>query len=286
MIVYRNVTKKYGAVAAVTDFSLEIARGEFFGLLGPNGAGKTTLLRMTTTLTYPSAGFIGIDGERIDRNLTSAKRRLGIVPQYSNLEGELSALQNLEYHGRLYGLPQALRRRRSEELLEFAALADRKNDRAKTFSGGMQRKLMIVKALMHEPDILLLDEITVGLDAAWRRRIWDLLRELHRQGLTILLTTHYLEEAWTLCSRLGMIDCGRLKHTGTPHDIIKSAGNFVLEYFENGETTQRFFDTRDDAIADAKRLPCEFKIREANLEDAFIKLTSKNLSSAESGDVI
>jgi ABC-2 type transport system ATP-binding protein len=150
----------------------------------------------------------------------------------------------------------------------------------------MQRKLMIVKALMHKPDILLLDETTVGLDAAWRRRIWDLLKELHKQGLTILLTTHYLEEARTLCSRLGMIDCGSLKRTGTPRDIIKSAGNFVLEYFENGETTQRFFDTCDDAIADAKRLPCEFKIREANLEDAFVKLTTKRLGGVEGGDVI
>ncbi|MDR1147079.1 MAG: ABC transporter ATP-binding protein [Spirochaetaceae bacterium] len=278
MIVYKNVTKKYGVITAVADFSLKIKRGEFFGLLGPNGAGKTTLLRMTTTLSAPDSGVISIDGERIDRNLTRAKRRMGVVPQYSNLEGELSALQNLEYHGRLYGLSPRQRKRRSSELLEFAALTERKNDKAKTFSGGMQRKLMIVKALMHEPEILLLDETTVGLDAAWRRRIWDLLRELQKQGLTILLTTHYLEEAQTLCSRVGMIDRGCLKRTGAPVEIIREAGTVVLEYFENGETAQHFFNSHAEAIADAARLNGEFKVRDANLEDAFIKLTKKRLA--------
>jgi ABC-2 type transport system ATP-binding protein len=281
MISYKNVTKRYGTVTAVSDFSLEIGRGEFFGLLGPNGAGKTTLLRMTSTLTAPSAGLISIDGARIDRNLTDAKRRLGVVPQYSNLENELSALQNLEYHGRLYGLPLRSIRRRSRELLEFSGLDGRKNDKARTFSGGMRRKLMIMKALMHEPDILLLDEPSAGLDAPWRRRIWDLLRELHKQGLSILLTTHYLEEAEALCSRLGMIDGGTLRRTGTPGEIISEAGNFVLEYFENGETIQRFFDDRDGAAAYAAaravRLEGGCRVREANLEDAFIKLTQKRL---------
>ena len=277
MILYKNVTKRYGAITAVSDFSLEIGKAEFFGLLGPNGAGKTTLMRMTSALTAPSAGFISIDGEYIDRNLTSAKRRLGVVPQYSNLETELSALQNLEYHGRLYGLPLRRLRRRSLELLEFAGLDGRKNDKARTFSGGMRRKLMIMKALMHDPDILLLDEPSAGLDAPWRRRIWDLLRELHKQGLTILLTTHYLEEAEALCSRLGMIDGGALRRTGTPGEIIREAGNFVLEYFENGETTQRFFDSRAEAVAGALRLEGGYRVREANLEDAFIKLTQKRL---------
>ncbi|MDR3356945.1 MAG: ABC transporter ATP-binding protein [Spirochaetaceae bacterium] len=277
MILYKNVTKRYGAVCAVSDFSLEIGRAEFFGLLGPNGAGKTTLLRMTSALTAPGAGFISIDGKRIDRNLTAAKRRLGIVPQYSNLENELSALQNLEYHGRLYGLPHERRRRRSGELLDFAGLAGRKDDKARTFSGGMRRKLMVVKALMHEPDILLLDEPSVGLDAPWRRRIWDLLRELHKQGLTILLTTHYLEEAATLCSRLGMIDGGRLVRTGSPADMVKEAGAFVLEYFEGGRTVQRFFGSRAEALSGASRLESGFRVREANLEDAFIKLTQKGL---------
>jgi ABC-2 type transport system ATP-binding protein len=275
MIVYEKACKKYGNIRAVKDFSLEIKRGEFFALLGPNGAGKTTLLRMTTTHSAPDSGIIRIDGERVDRDLTRAKRRMGVVPQYSNLESELSALQNLEYHGRLYGLPPRLRRQRSGELLEFAALTERKNDKARTFSGGMQRKLMIVKALMHKPEILLLDEPTVGLDADWRGRIWDLLRGLQKQGLTILLTTHYLEEARTLCSRVGFMDNGELKRTGSPAEIIGEAGNFVTEHFENGETVRRFFASRAEAAAEAERLGGGAKAREANLEDAFIKFTGR-----------
>jgi ABC-2 type transport system ATP-binding protein len=279
MIRYEGVTKKYGDITAVSGLSLEIEKGEFFGLLGPNGAGKTTLLRMTTTLTPLGGGSIHIDGEGIDRNLTRVKQKIGIVPQYSNLEGELTAWQNLEYHGRLYGMSKDPRRGRAEELLDFAALGDRKNDKAKTFSGGMQRKLMIAKSLMHRPEIMLLDEPTVGLDAGWRRKIWDLLRNLNEQGLTIFLTTHYLEEAQMLCHRVGMIDEGNLKKTGTPEEIIKDTGNFVLEYFQQGKTVQDFFNTRDEAISAAKKASGDFKIREANLEDAFILLTNKRLEA-------
>jgi ABC-2 type transport system ATP-binding protein len=277
MIRYRDVTKRYGDITAVSNFSLEIGRGEFFGLLGPNGAGKTTLIRMTTTLTPPSAGSIEIDGKRIDRNLTEAKRKLGVTPQYSNLESELTAAQNLEYHGRLYGMSGAERRKRTEELLEFAGLTERRNDRARTFSGGMRRKLMIAKVLMHHPEILLLDEPTVGLDAAWRRRIWDLLRSLNEQGMTIFLTTHYLEEAQILCRRVGLIDQGKLRKTGEPEQIIAEAGKFVLEYFQNGETVQQFFETREDAVLAAQNLRGDFKARETNLEDAFIRLANKRL---------
>jgi ABC-2 type transport system ATP-binding protein len=277
MIRYRDVTKKYGGITAVSNFSLEIRRGEFFGLLGPNGAGKTTLIRMTTTLTPPSSGSIEIDGKAIDRNLTEIKRKFGVTPQYSNLENELTAAQNLEYHGRLYGMSAAARKTRTEELLGFAGLTERKNDRAKNFSGGMKRKLMIAKALMHRPEILLLDEPTVGLDAAWRRRIWDLLRGLNEQGLTIFLTTHYLEEAQILCRRVGLIDQGRLGKIGEPEQLIAEAGNFVLEYFRNGETVQQFFGERADAVLAAQNLSGSFKVRETNLEDAFIRLANKRL---------
>ncbi|MDR3300981.1 MAG: ABC transporter ATP-binding protein [Spirochaetaceae bacterium] len=280
MIVYSDVCKKYGEINAVKKLSMEIGRGEFFGLLGPNGAGKTTLLRMTTTLTPLSSGTITIDGALIARDCAAIKQRLGIVPQYSNLEGELSARQNLEYHGRLYGMPRERRRRRTEELLAFADLGERQHDKAKTFSGGMQRKLMIAKALMHSPDILLLDEPTTGLDAAWRRKIWDLLRRLNAEGLTIFLTTHYLEEAQTLCRRVGMIDEGLLKKTGTPQEVISQAGNFVLEHFQNGETAQDFFQTRDEALAAAQQTPGDCKVREANLEDAFVLLTHKRLEDS------
>jgi ABC-2 type transport system ATP-binding protein len=279
MIRYRDVTKKYGDLAAVSNFTLEIGRGEFFGLLGPNGAGKTTLIRMTTTLTPLSSGAIEIDGQGIDRNLTTVKQKFGVVPQYSNLESELSAAQNLEYHGRLYGMGRDARRKRTEELLEFCDLAARRNDKAKDFSGGMRRKLMIAKALMHGPEIMLLDEPTVGLDAGWRRRIWDLLRSLNERGLTIFLTTHYLEEAQALCHRVGLIDEGTLRKTGKPEEIIAEAGKFVLEYFQNGETLQQFFSTKDAAMLAAQNVVGDFKVREANLEDAFILLTNKRLEA-------
>jgi ABC-2 type transport system ATP-binding protein len=280
MIRYRDVTKSYGSLTAVSHFSLEIGRGEFFGLLGPNGAGTTTLIRMTTALTPPSSGSIAIDGKAVNRNLTGTKGKFGVVPQYSNLENELTAAQNLEYHGRLYGMSPGARKKRIEELLDFAGLTERKDDRAKNFSGGMRRKLMIAKALMHNPEILLLDEPTVGLDALWRRRIWDLLRGLNEQGLTVFLTTHYLEEAQILCRRVGLIDRGTLQDTGKPEQIIAAAGNFVLEYFENGETLQKFFRDRDDAVLAARNLTGGFKVREANLEDAFIRLTNKRLEDA------
>jgi ABC-2 type transport system ATP-binding protein len=192
----------------------------------------------------------------------------------------LTAAQNLEYHGRLYGMSPAARKGRIEELLEFAGLTERKDDRAKNFSGGMRRKLMIAKALMHNPEILLLDEPTVGLDALWRRRIWDLLRSLNEQGLTVFLTTHYLEEAQILCRRVGLIDRGTLRETGEPEQIIATVGNFVLEYFENGETLQQFFKTKDDAVLAARHVNGGFKVREANLEDAFIRLTNKRLEDA------
>jgi len=277
MITYKDVNKTYGEISAVRDLNLEIKDGDFFGLLGPNGAGKTTIMRMTATLTPPTSGTIEINGEPIHRDLTKAKQKLGIVPQYSNLESDLNAYENLEFHGRLYGLPKELRRKRIDELLEFADLTGRKKDSARTFSGGMQRKLMIAKTLMHDPEILLLDEPTVGLDATTRRKIWDFLRQLREQGKTIFMTTHYLEEAQALCEKVGLIDDGRLVLLDSPEQIIKQAGRFVLDYFQDGKTSQLFFEDRESAITAAEGIEGSFKVREANLEDVFIKLTNKDL---------
>ncbi len=275
MIVYNNVCKQYGDLKAVDGLNLEIAGGSFFGLLGPNGAGKTTTIRMTTSLTPPSSGSILVDGMTVSRDNAQVKRRLGVVPQDTTLERELSAWENLEYHGRLYGIPKEKRRERIRELLEFAELSERAKDPAYLFSGGMQRRLMIVKALMHEPSVLLLDEPTVGLDAAARRRIWDFLRVLKEQGLTIFLTTHYLEEAETLCDTVGMMHQGKLVSLGSPAEIVGKLGAFVLEYFDGGQTQRSFFDSREDALREAESLRCEFRVRPANLEDAFVRLTNR-----------
>jgi ABC-2 type transport system ATP-binding protein len=277
MISFRNVTKMYGAFCAVRGLSLEIGAGEFFCLLGPNGAGKTTLVRLTAGLAAPTEGDILLAGERPRGGSSRSRQRLGLVPQHSNLEAELTAAENLEYHGRLYGLPKAVRTERIAALLGFAGLTDRRDSRASELSGGMLRKLMIVKALMHRPGILLLDEPTAGLDAAWRGKIWDLLRGLRADGMTILMTTHYIEEAEALCSRAGLITAGVLRRTGAPADFIAAAGRFVVECFEGGATVRRFFGTAEEARDAARRLEegtgaAGVAVREARFEDAYIEL--------------
>ncbi len=277
MLVFENLTKKYGNITAVDNLNLVIGKGEFFGLLGPNGAGKTTTIRMLSTLTAPTKGTISINGRKIDRNLTEVKAKIGVVPQYMNLEGEMTASENLALHGRLYGLRKEICRRRINELLEFIDLTDRSNDLVKSFSGGMKRKLMIARALMHEPEILLMDEPTVGLDAAARRKMWDLMKGLNKNGLTVLLTTHYIEEAEILCGRVGLMNSGKLVELDTPKRLTEKTGKFVLEYFENGETKSRFFDTRQDAINSAAGMSGSVNIRPANLEDIFIKLTNRKV---------
>ncbi|WP_418791892.1 ABC transporter ATP-binding protein [Phosphitispora sp. TUW77] len=279
MLVFQNLTKVYGNITAVDNLNFEIAKGEFFGLLGPNGAGKSTTIRMLNTLTAPSSGSILIDGRKIDRNATELKAKIGVVSQHLNLEVEMTAWENLEIHGCLYGLKKAFRRKRIEELLEFTGLSDRANYLVRTFSGGMKRKLMIARALMHGPEILLMDEPTVGLDAAVRRKMWDLMKGLNKNGLTVVLTTHYIEEAEILCGRVGLMNSGKLIELDTPQELIKKTGEFVLEYFENGETRSRFFDTRQQAIDSAAGIDGSVNIRRANLEDTFIKLTNRKVEN-------
>ncbi|MCL1912421.1 MAG: ABC transporter ATP-binding protein [Eubacteriaceae bacterium] len=280
MIEYQNVSKFYGDLAAVDGISLDIPDGEFFGLLGPNGAGKTTIIRMTTALTAVSSGAILIDGEPINRDLSKTKQRFGVVPQYTNLEAEISARQNLDYHGRLYGMDTSLRKSKIDELLEFAELSDRADDKASSYSSGMRRRLMIIKALMHSPDVLFLDEPTVGLDATARRNIWDLLRNMNSQGLTIFLTTHYLEEAQALCSRVGLIDKGKMVQLDSPSALIASHGNYILEYFKDGEMVYQFFNAREEAVKASEWLNASFQVREANLEDVFVALTNRRIAES------
>jgi len=277
LLIFENVTKKYGSLTAVENLILTIKRGEFFGLLGPNGAGKTTTIRMLSTLTVPSSGTILLDGKKIGRNRTEVKAKIGVVSQHQNLEYEMTAWENLELHGGLYGMKRDLRHKRIKELLEFINLEDRAGDVVNKLSGGMKRKLMIARALMHEPDILLLDEPTAGVDAAVRRKIWDVLKGLNKDGLTILLTTHYIEEAEVLCSRVGLMDGGKLIELDAPQNLIEKSGRFVLEYFNQGTTKSRFFDSRDEAIDFAAGMAGNFNIRFANLEDTFIKLTNRKV---------
>jgi ABC-2 type transport system ATP-binding protein len=220
MLQLRSVTKRYGTLTALADVSLEIGRGEFFGLLGPNGAGKSTLMSLVAGLRTPEAGTLTLDGQPLSAANAAARTGLGLVPQHLALYPELSADQNLRIFGELHGLRGADLRSRIDGALEAVQLADRRRDSVKTFSGGMQRRLNLVAALLHRPKLLLCDEPTVGVDPHSRNAIFEYLERLNREGLTIIYSTHYMEEATRLCSRIGIIDHGRLHALGTLDELL------------------------------------------------------------------
>lgn len=277
MIVLQGLTKHYGNIVAVAGLDLEIKDGEIFALLGPNGAGKTTTIRMLTMLTKPTSGTALINGYDVTRDLDKVKKEIGVVPQHMNLDQELTAWENLELHGRLHKIPAAERRKRIEELLHYVELEERARELVSRFSGGMKRRLMIARALMHKPRVLFLDEPTVGLDPQTRRRIWDLIRRMNSEGMTVLLTTHYIEEAEVLCHRVGIMDKGRLIALGTPGELKQKVGEVVVEYFGGRDTGYKFFPTRQHALAYASLLKGNVLIRESNLEDVFVELTGRKV---------
>jgi len=281
LIEIRGLCKYYGSVKAIDGLDLTVKSGEIFGLLGPNGAGKTTTVRILTTLSRPTAGKVFINGFEVTRQAMQVKKEIGVVPQHFNLDLELSAWENLELHGRLHKIPSKVRSKRIEELLDFVELGDRAHSPVEHFSGGMKRRLMIARALMHNPKILFLDEPTVGLDPQVRRRLWDLIRNLNRRGITILLTTHYIEEAEILCHRVGILDRGRLIALGTPEELKAKVGRFVVEVRDGDETKYRVFGDRDQALRFAATLADDVVIRESNLEDVFIELTGHRVGGSD-----
>ena len=223
-------SRKAPAVEAVRGISFEVEAGELFGLLGPNGAGKSTTLGCITTLVRPTSGRIVVDGIDVGRDPVAVKRRIAVVPQVRNLDRDLTVREVLTYHGRYFGLPPGERESRADRLLEQMQLTDRAGAKPLDLSGGLQQRLLIARALMHDPTVLLLDEPTIGLDPQARRLLWVTLQELHRQGLTQILTTHYMEEADRLCQRVAIIDHGRILTIDTP-DALKSSlpGGHVLD---------------------------------------------------------
>ncbi|SHK68769.1 ABC-2 type transport system ATP-binding protein [Desulforamulus aeronauticus DSM 10349] len=277
MIVLNEVTKKYQETLSVDKLSLHIANGEFFGLLGPNGAGKTTTIRMLTALTIPTAGNITINGQLVSRHNPSYKSQIGLVPQHINLEPELTVAENLYLHGILYGMKRSAIADKITELLEFADLTDKRQTLVNTLSGGMKRKVLIIRALMHSPQLLLLDEPTVGLDVFSRRRVWDLIKSLNTRGITILLTTHYLEEAEHLCSRIGLLKKGRLIMTGSIENLRDVVGPVVVERFVQDKTILHFFQEQAQALQFVSGLKEEFTIRQTSLEDVFVKMTEEKV---------
>ncbi|MDD3748757.1 MAG: ABC transporter ATP-binding protein [Candidatus Bipolaricaulis anaerobius] len=223
VIQVEGLTKAYGDLLAVDQISFEVQEGEIFGFLGPNGAGKTTTIRMLTGLSQPTAGAARVLGYEVRSEIVQAKKHLGVVPEQSNLYDELTAMGNLLFMGKLYGVPRGERRKRAEELLRMFRLEDRENSPFATLSRGMRRALTIAAALVHRPKLLFLDEPTVGLDVAAARSLRALVAGLRDQGVTVFLTTHYLEEADLLCDRIAILVSGKVVRTGTPTELKGAA---------------------------------------------------------------
>ena len=229
-----DLTKFYGEILAVDHINFEVERGEIFGFLGPNGAGKTTTIRILTGLSKSTDGKASILGFDINSEILKVKRHIGVVPEISNLYDDLSAIDNLLFMAQLYGVPRPRRRKRAEELLKIFGLYERKDSPFRTFSRGMKRALTIAAALIHNPEILFLDEPTVGLDVMAARSLRNLITNLRQQGITIFLTTHYLEEADLLCGRVAILVKGRIIKIGSPTDLKTAVEKESLIEFSFG----------------------------------------------------
>jgi ABC-2 type transport system ATP-binding protein len=277
MINITNLTRYFGTLAAVNAVSFSVGKGEVFGLLGPNGAGKTTTIRMLTTLLAPSAGTALVAGYDVTVDPLEVRRAIGVVPQMLNLDIDLTCAENLEYHGRLHKMEPADRNARTEELLRFVGLWEKRDTPVEHLSGGMRRRLLIARGLMHRPQVVFMDEPTVGLDPQARRLIWGLLESLRRQGITILLTTHYIEEADALCDRVAIMQTGRIIALDRPSVLKAGVGKYSIECLGRHDIPRQFFPTREEAI-DASRGLCEdIVVRESTLEDVFINLTGERI---------
>lgn len=276
MIRMQQLVKAFGERLAVNQLDLHIKPGEIFGLLGPNGAGKTTIIRMLTTLTKPSAGVLSINGYSLPADAEKIKELLGIVPQHSNLDPDLTVEENLKLHARLRHIPLGCHQQQISAMLDYVELTARRSDRVQQLSGGMRRRLMIARALLHRPRILVLDEPTVGLDPQVRRRLWELVNRL-RGDLTVLLTTHYIEEAEALCDRVAILEQGRLMALDTPQALCRRTGNFVVEWQTPLGRETRFFPERQAAAAFSVDINGALTIRPSNLEDVFVALTGKKV---------
>ncbi len=269
----KNIVK-----TAVDNLSLKINNQEIFGLLGPNGAGKTTTIRMLTMLTKPTSGEIFYNDKNINEYELEIKKIIGVVPQHINFDQDLTVGENMELHGRLHHIPAKIRKARIAELLEYVDLQDRINDNVKRLSGGMKRRLLIVRALMHNPKILFLDEPTVALDPQVRRRIWDLIRRLPKDDVTVVLTTHYIEEAENLCNRVAILNKGKLIKLDTPKSLCQQLGEFVVEWDTDTGREYKFFNSRLDGANFAATLAANTILRHSNLEDVFVELTGRTVN--------
>ena len=298
----RGLKKSYGDFEAVRGVDFEIRRGECFGFLGPNGAGKTTTMKMIYGAAVPTGGELTVAGLDIRLEERQVKRRIGVVPQENNLDDDLKVKENLLVYGRYFDLPKKLALQRAEELLDFVQLTEKSEAQVEQLSGGMKRRLLIARALINDPEIVVLDEPTTGLDPQARHLVWDRLRELTREGKTLVLTTHYMEEAAQLCDRLVIMEDGEIVASGSPRTMIEEyVSPQVLEFRANDETLDEL-DLTLDGQADATErtgdallvytanadtlLECVRRsgleventvVRQAGLEDVFLRLTGRSL---------
>ena len=278
MIEIRNLTKKFGDFVAVDHLNLTIETNEFMGLLGPNGAGKTTTISMMSTVLLPTEGEILVDGMPLNRKAAAAKRKLSVVTQEYSMRQDMTIDEVMEYQGRLYYMKRKEIKAKADELLEFAGLAKFRKRTVRHLSGGMKRKVMICRALMIEPEILLLDEPTAGMDALARRQMWDLLRQIRRRSnLTILLTTHYIEEAQALCDRVALLDSGKLDTVDSPENLINELGPFAVDDLLEDAVHTEYFPDRASAIAHLETLDEDATLRATTLEDVFLERIGKRL---------
>jgi len=229
-IIVDKLTKKFGNFTAVNNISFSVRKGEIFAFLGPNGAGKTTTIKILTTLLSPTSGNVKLNGYSPITEEDKVRHSFGIVFQDPSLDDELTAYENMEFHAVLYSIPKSVRKKRIEELLRFVELWDRKGSQVKTFSGGMKRRLEVARGLLHHPDILFLDEPTLGLDAQTRSHMWDYVLKLaKRKKMTVFLTTHYLEEAERVAERIAIIDHGKIVQTGSSRELRERNSSKTLE---------------------------------------------------------
>ena len=302
--VIKDFEGRDGAVRAVNGIDLEVPEGTLFGFLGPNGAGKTTLMRMFYGAVSATSGTVEVLGRAVTQDAARLKSELGVAPQENNLDPDFTVERNLLVYARYFDIPIATARRRAKDLLAFVALDEKRNESIENLSGGMKRRLILARALINEPRLLILDEPTTGLDPQSRHLVWAKVRSLRRRGITLLLTTHYMDEAERLCDQLVIVDRGRILVRGTPQDLIADhAGREVLEVGFEGEAkdyesklrsladgagarlelvAERALFYLDDAEAllrEAKAsLPlADAQIRRASLEDVFLRLTGRAL---------
>lgn len=303
----KNLSKKYKDQLAVNDISFNVTEGEIFGLLGPNGAGKSTTISIITGIVAPTSASIFVDGKELRSNLDWAKKSIGYVPQDLALYPTLSAYDNLSFFGQIYGLKGSELKDRIREVLRIVQLSDRANDLVDQFSGGMKRRVNLAIGLLHRPRILILDEPTVGVDPQSRNAIFESLEALNREGLTIIYTTHYMEEAERLCNRVAIIDNGEIIALDTPANLINRLGDGLIQLdfpdenvIKIGEKIRELDSVRqvtqrgkqleissksfEQTIIDALQIATSFNIRvsglnlmEANLETVFLNLTGKSI---------